>query len=318
MVEGTDRTSKKIKTGSRLEWLTLPRSCLEVTRRFGVYLPDGYRDSAADYPVLYLFRGHESEWAGRQDGREGLVSILDRLIASGVITPLIVVLPGFMQPSRKSQGLPIDWSARARDYGLGNGRLERHFFEVKQVVESRFRVRVGKRHAAIDGFSMGGFSTLCLATRYPTAFGSVGAYDGSFMWPGQIDPRRGPRGRGCRLWFSETCAPYFRRDGVWNLAKMERFNPVTWIRNARGSRLMELRDIRFHVRAAGTEEIGNLDRTEFLDEELARQGIRNSFRGDAMRLDSKAEHTWKWADIHLQETLRLHDSVFRTRVTDLP
>ena len=50
---------------SRMEWVTLPGSRIGILRRFGVYLPPGYdQDLGREYPVLYLLRGHEAEWAG--------------------------------------------------------------------------------------------------------------------------------------------------------------------------------------------------------------------------------------------------------------
>lgn len=293
---------------TRIQWVTIARSRLGVLRRFGVYLPPGYEDTKGRFPTLYLLRGHESEWAGRQDGREGLVAVLDRSIEDGVIAPLIVVLPGFMEPSRKSQGIPVNWSAPTGARGVGTGRFEDHFFEVKAFVERRYRA-AGGRANAIDGFSMGGYSSVYLAAKYPHVFASAGAYDGSFMWPDQIDPRRRPRGRACRLWHSESTAPFFRNGrGRWQHDKMERHNPLTWLRLAKGQRLRMLRSLRFHVRAAGSESIGNVDRTLNLIAAMERAGVRNSFAGPKLILDRRAQHTWRWADVHIEETLRLHDA----------
>lgn len=295
---------------TRIQWVTIPRSRLGVLRRFGVYLPPAYEDTKGRFPVLYLLRGHESEWAGAQDGREGLVAVLDDAIESGDVRPMIVVLPGFMEPSRKSQGIPVNWSAPTSSRGVGTGRFEEHFFEIKSLVERRYRV-AGGRANAIDGFSMGGYSSAYLGVKYPHVFASVGSYDGSFMWPGQLDPRRRPRGRACRLWHSESTAPFFRNArGAWDYRKMERHNPLTWLRMAKGLRLDWLRSMRFHVRAAGSESIGNVDRTLNFVSALTRVGAANSFSGEGLILDRRAQHTWKWADIHLTETLRLHDEAF--------
>ncbi len=296
--------------GSRIEWVKIPRSVLGVEKRFGVYLPEGYGEKTRAYPVLYLLRGHEEEWAGKQDGREGLKPLLDRQIGSGRVKPMIAVLPGFMPPSRRHQGVPIDWSGDARAEGGGNGRFERHFFEVKELVEDRFAVRVGRRHSALDGFSMGGFSAVYLGVKYPHLFGSVGAYDGSFMWPGQIDPRRAPHGRACRLWFGGSTAPIFLNGRGWDVEKMERSNPLSWLRLRSGRRRRDLQTLRFHVRSAGSELVGNLDRNLALDEALLAAGCMNSFRDDPV-LDAEARHDWSWADRHLEETLGLHDRVFR-------
>jgi S-formylglutathione hydrolase FrmB len=306
------RPNEGVKTsGGRLQWVPLPDSRLGVPRRFGLYLPTGYGLRRRPYPVLYLFRGHESEWGGEQDGRRGLVTLLDRAISMKRIEPLVVVAPGFMDRAQRFQGVPIDWSADAEPHGLGNGRLESHFLEIKDWVEDNLHVRRGPGAAALDGFSMGGFAAVMLALRHPEHFSSVGAYDGSFMWPGQMDPRRGRPGRADRLWFSETCSPYFCREGRWDREKMERYNPHALLRRARGTKLRALKRTRFHVRAAGTELAGNLDRTRTMVEALAGKGILNRYRGAEICLARRARHTWAWADLHLEGTLFLHDEVFR-------
>ena len=297
-------------SGSRLRWVDIPRSCLGVRRSFGVYLPPGYGTSSRSYPVLYLFRGAEREWAGRQDGREGLKSLLDRMISEKRIDPLLCVLPGFMETSGRTQGIPVDWVQDGSARGVGNGRMERHFFEVKHLVEQHFAVRLGRRHTALDGFSMGGFSSLYLGLKYPSLFASAGAYDGSFMWPGQIDPRQAPSGRACRLWFSPVCAPYFLRRQGWDIHRMERVNPINWVLNAKGNRLSQLRQLRIHIHAAGREDVGNLDRCVQMDAILQDAGINNTFRGH-LAFEPQAAHTWRWADRHLEETLLEHDRVFK-------
>lgn len=310
----TIRPKKKSpsRKGYRLEWVDLAETVLGVPRRFGLVLPPGCETSDRRYPVLYLFRGAEDEWAGRQDGREGLVPLLDRLTKQEKIDPMIVVLPGFMTPEKEFQGIPVDWSRDGEPHDVGNGRFEALFWSVKAFVEDNLPARRGKRFCALDGFSMGGWSSLYLATRYPRTFGSAGAYDGSFMWPGQLDPRRGPRGRADRLWYGESLVPYFRRDGKWDVEKMERHNPIRLISAAGPRRLAAMRDIRFHIRAAGTEAIGNVDRCRYVTSLMRARGLRNTFKGEDLLLDPKALHTWKWADKHLEGTLPLHSALFRT------
>ena len=305
------RSLTKPTNHSRIEWVTIAHSVTGVLRRFCLYLPAGFGEAGDARPVLYLFRGHESEWTDRQDGREGLVRILDRMIARGQIDPMVVCMPGFMPNDRRSQGCPIDWSEAAAPRGLGNGRMEAHFFEIKRFVETHLPVRLGKKATALDGFSMGGFSSVLLAARYPHFFGSVGAFDGSFMWRGQIDPRRRPRGRFDRLWFSDSCAPFFRGTGGWDLAKMERTNPVALIETANPRRQAELRTVRFHVRSVKDESRGNIDRARMLIDVLASAGVANTFSGPDVVLHPEARHDWRWADVHIEGTLRLHDGVFR-------
>jgi len=284
-----------------------------VARRFAVYLPPGFRSDGRHYPTLYLLRGHEDEWIGSQDGREGLRSLLDRLIRFGAVRPLVAVMPGFMPRHRRSQGIPVNWHGPGEAHGVGNARFEDHFLEVLAHVERRLPVIPSRRFRALDGFSMGGYSALLLAVRHPQLFASVGSYDGSFMWPGQSDPRRPFGRRRDRLWFSESCAPMFRRAGRWDVTHMEAHNPATIVATATGDRLARIRELRFHVRTVARERWGNVDRTRHMVRTLRASGIDNAYRGAALHPSSRARHTWKWADVHLAGNLLRHDAVFRGR-----
>ncbi len=277
-----------------------------VLRRFGIYFPASYGYQSEPHPVLYLFRGHECEWVGRQDGRPGLIRTLDHYIASPDATRFVVVLAGFMENSRMTQGVPVNWSADGKERGVGNGRFEDHFYEIKDWVEANCRVGQGRGYAALDGFSMGGYSSMFLATSRPDLFGSAGAYDPSLMWEGQLDTRESATGKDDILWFSDTCAPYFRRAKTWDRRKMERHNPLALITKANGKRLSDLRSLRFHVRSAADERIGNVDRTRHFVEALEHRGLNNTFDGPELLLDSQARHSWYWADYHLTSTLPLH------------
>ena len=72
-----------------------------IIKKCNVYLPAGYdeNDTTKRYRVLYLLHGvggSEWEWLnsnGKMDDRYIICNILDHLIASGEIEPLIVVFP---------------------------------------------------------------------------------------------------------------------------------------------------------------------------------------------------------------------------------
>ena len=297
---------------STINWITLPCSTMGVLKRFAVYMPpqtDRWPSDGA-LNVLYLFRGHETEWLGNQDGREGLINVLQRMIVFGEIRPLIVVMPGFMPIDRTIQGVPVNWSADTDEQGIGNGLLEDHFFEIKNWGEDNLPVARGAAHAALDGFSIGGYSSLLLATRNPGLFCSAGAYDGSFMWGTRDDPRRKRgEGRDDRLWTSPPCASYFCKGSNWDDKKFAAHNPVALIKSARGAALAAMRKIGFHIETVPDERFGNYDRCEFILQALQKRKLDCSFSTDEMVLDARARHNWAWADRHLQRTLPLHDAI---------
>jgi enterochelin esterase-like enzyme len=141
---------------------------LSREKDFNIFLPVGYDSESVRYPVVYLFRGHEREWANpTEDGsRQGNIqTVADALYASGKIGKLILVMPGL----DVSSGPPDDLQYR---YVLE---------ELMPYVDGHFRTRPTRWQRGIDGFSYGGLSVMELLWRKPDAVATAGAYDGSFF-----------------------------------------------------------------------------------------------------------------------------------------
>ena len=112
-----------------------------------VYLPHGYRDASARYPVLYLLHGGGGSPAEFLGEGETLPWILDRLIAGGM-PPLIVAAPTYY---------PDGWTRRDPD---GSGEAVRAFVPVLRdrvvpLTDRAFRTLADRDHRAVGGFSMG-------------------------------------------------------------------------------------------------------------------------------------------------------------------
>jgi S-formylglutathione hydrolase FrmB len=153
---------------SRIELQTHFSSLLAREKHFNIFLPDGYDSESCRYPTVYLFRGHEREWANpTEDGsRQGNIkTVADALYASGVIGKMLLVMPGL----DVSSGPPDDLHYR---YVLE---------ELMPYVDSHFRTRPTRWQRGIDGFSYGGLSVIELLWRRPLAVATAGAYDGSFF-----------------------------------------------------------------------------------------------------------------------------------------
>jgi enterochelin esterase-like enzyme len=131
---------------------------------YSVYLPSGYESSTRSYPVVYALHG-----AGGYENYffdNGFQSILDRLIESKQIPPLIVIMPDG-QRSRYINN--YDNTVRYEDF---------FFDELIPEVESKFRVISSKQSRAVAGTSMGGYGSMVYAMRRPDMFAasvSVGA-----------------------------------------------------------------------------------------------------------------------------------------------
>lgn len=141
-------------------------------RRVPVYLPHGYDTSDRRYPVVYLLSGfgsrgsmflNESAWD------ENLPERLDRLIATGAIRPLIVVMPDCMTRLGGSQYIN----------SAATGRYEDHLVrELVPFVDARFRTVPTREQRAVAGRSSGGYGATILAMRHPDVFGLAADHSG--------------------------------------------------------------------------------------------------------------------------------------------
>ena len=143
--------------GKTYDNLILPSVLMKKRMSYALYLPPGYHFSKKTYPVLYLLHGAgENHTAWLRSGN--LKEIADRLIESGAIDPLIIVMP--------DAGMSYYMNSSS-----GEVRYEDYFFrEFKPYIESLYRVEKGKRFTSVAGFSMGGYGALLYALHHPEQF----------------------------------------------------------------------------------------------------------------------------------------------------
>lgn len=153
-------------------------------RRIAVYTPPGYESGNRKYPVLYLLHGaggDEEAWVTL--GRA--TQILDNMIASGKVQPMIVVMPNGnvsqeAAPGEGSEGFykPSFMMPRTMD-----GSFESTFPDIIQFVEKNYRVIRKKSHRAIAGLSMGGYHALHISRYYPNTFEYIGLFSAAILPP---------------------------------------------------------------------------------------------------------------------------------------
>lgn len=122
-----------------------------------VYLPYGYEDSAAEYPVLYLMHGgggDHNEFFGGLEAKSGLKNLLDNMIATGRCQPMIVVTPTYMiegvEGARKQIGEAVQLTHRFP---------EEFRNDLLPAIHRHFRAADDRKKRAFGGFSMGGETT---------------------------------------------------------------------------------------------------------------------------------------------------------------
>ena len=131
-----------------------------------VWLPPDYQETTTRYPTLYLLHGvggqngfGVEEWLGY-----ALTEDLDRLLALGLLQPMIVVLPN------GEQGY---WMNHA-----DGGPQWADFVALDLVtdVDAHFRTEPQREKRAIGGLSMGGHGALQIALNHPDEFAIAGAH----------------------------------------------------------------------------------------------------------------------------------------------
>ncbi len=147
-----------------------------TTRRVAVYLPPGYDEGAARYPVVFLLTGftgrgtmllNESAWD------ENIQQRLDRLIQANTIVPMIVVMPDGFTRYGGSQYIN----------SAGTGRYEDHIVEeLVPWADRSFRTLPGRDSHAVMGKSSGGYGSLMLGMRHPETFGLVACHSGDMYF----------------------------------------------------------------------------------------------------------------------------------------
>jgi enterochelin esterase-like enzyme len=133
---------------------------------YRVYLPPCYGDDGLAYPLLFLFHGSihdETQW-----DRLGVDEAADAGIASGLLPPMIIVLPAGGSLANSTSGGPWSFEGVVVD-------------ELLPAIESEYCVWNAREGRAIGGLSRGGYWALEIALRRPTLFASVGGHSAALL-----------------------------------------------------------------------------------------------------------------------------------------
>ncbi len=148
---------------SRIELSSHFSPTLRTTKYFNIFFPEGYDMETNRYPVIYLFRGHEREWANSSEDasrRGNIKTVFDSLYAKKKIGKMILVMPGMSAPAPL-----IEYTYIVND--------------LIPYIDTTYRPIPSKWKRAMDGFSLGGLIVTSFLARVPYLFASAGSYDGT-------------------------------------------------------------------------------------------------------------------------------------------
>lgn len=148
-----------------------------------VSLPPGYHSSNAHYPVLYLQDGQnlfDPETSYIRGSYWRVQESSDRLIAEGVIRPLIIVGIYNAGVDRLREYTPT------HDRKLGGGDANRYGHmlvdELRPWMDAHYRVLDGPSNTGLGGSSLGGLLSLYLGLALPGIFGRLAVLSPSVWW----------------------------------------------------------------------------------------------------------------------------------------
>lgn len=138
-----------------------------------MYTPPCYDSEARQtYPLLVLIHG--STFRDDQWDRIGADETADRLISTGEIPPLVILMPR----DRVWRDPPEDMFDEAL--------LE----AILPWMEKNYHITSDRENRAVGGLSRGGAWAIHLGIRYPNVFGHIGAHSPTVFWSDTPDLRR--------------------------------------------------------------------------------------------------------------------------------
>jgi len=141
-----------------------------------VYLPPGYEEGAARYPVAWClsgFTGRGRMMLNDNPWMPGIADRMDALIAQGLAKPMILALPDCFTHLGGSQYVNSPALGDYEDYVIR---------ELVPFVDGRYRTLPSAEHRGVIGKSSGGYGALMLGMRHPDVFTGVACHSGDLLF----------------------------------------------------------------------------------------------------------------------------------------
>ncbi|MCR5519280.1 MAG: esterase family protein [Bacteroidales bacterium] len=208
--------------------------------KYNVYLPDGYK-ADCDYPVVYLLHGLSDTYTAWQI-RGNMQTVVDELIASGEIVPMVIIMPNAGGPDVNNT-----WNGY---FNMPGWNYEDFFFgEFLPAVEKKYNCGGSKEERAVMGLSMGGGGSVVYAQRHPDMFSSCYAMS-AWLDNKENEVYKTPKEKN-QLWYvREAVKEHSALDFLDNAdqATLEKLRSVAWFIDCGDDDFLLQMNMDFHMK----------------------------------------------------------------------
>ena len=261
-----------------------------------IYLPDAFLQKGP-LPLLVIFRACPDEWfRPRQDdsrGRRNVFLIITDLIEKGWLEPC-----AFLFPRTCNQDLTEFYFADGIYHPEGRtsseSYLDRDGFENELLPELAQKYPLDVSRVSLDGFSLGGYTSLIYSFLSPGRYISTGSFDGSLL-DYEYDNRRISPDTPSDLTF-DTFPYLFGPDPDEEFFRTR--NPADLLLG--GQEVPNL----FVMGTAESTPTSNRPRVEHFSRIMEEKGIEN--HAPQLIIDENSTHDWYWVDEYLYRSIPFH------------
>ena len=267
----------------------------------GVYLPPGYDiQSPVRYPVVYWLHGYSGKGKriGNAGWNENRVKAINNLITSGLVKPMIIVMPD----GTNSFGGSLYTNS------LVTGNWEDFIVqELPKFIDENYKTISEPESRGIAGHSMGGYGAIKIAMKHPNVFSAVYGSSSAYMalHPSELPQQAIDNALSMKNW-EEFANARFVTKVILGISAAFSPNPTnppfygnlpftligesttesenakakwlanipTWMADQYISNLQQLRAIAFE---SGTKETRNRTQNKYFSETLTRIKVKHSF-----------------------------------------
>ncbi|MES2603950.1 MAG: alpha/beta hydrolase-fold protein [Pseudomonadota bacterium] len=160
---------------------------LGVSKRFNIYLPDGYANGSVRYPVIYLVHG----WGVDEDSWSS-AGLTVQKVADSMNLQAIIVMPDGDRGVYVNAVVPANYDAcmlqeppvrnanePRQEFCVRNANYESYMVDdIIPYIDGNYRTIPAREARSITGESAGGLASMQLALRHKDLFASAAAHSG--------------------------------------------------------------------------------------------------------------------------------------------